>query len=214
MRGMLGVGVVVLSLVAVGCKSSAGVSVGGGSGPTVSNPFKGGTVEVAQLPATVEAFTAWRNQVATSPEGAAAVYVVAQLTYSKDQDLGLKFLTIALDQHFLTSGTKGVKGREPTRIVQSRIKERIKARPYVARSYFQGTTPENGYALPAAGLEIQYTEVRDQGERAKVFVVSTGADSARPITVQQNNRGVWKAWEWSSLEVGVRPPVKVVDDDL
>ena len=51
-------------------------------------------------------------------------------------------------------------------------------------------------------------------ERAKLFVFSSGADSPRPVTVKKNNRGLWKATSYSSLDVGVRPPIVIVDDDL
>ena len=53
-----------------------------------------------------------------------------------------------------------------------------------------------------------------QAERAKVFVWSSGADSPRPLTLIKNNRGLWKATNWSSLTVGIRPPAAPLDDDL
>jgi hypothetical protein len=63
--------------------------------------------------------------------------------------------------------------------------------------------------------------VRDQqvpgetvGDTAKRFVHSSGADSPRPLTLRKNNRGLYKVTSWSSLQVGVRPPVETVDDDL
>ena len=198
----------------VGCQSGR-PSAGGGMS-AMKSAFSGGTVDVPKMPKTVEEFTAWRDKVATEPEGGAAVYVVALATYAEDEDLGLQFLTIALDQAHLVPGTKGLKGRQPKAIAVQRWKERIGRKPYVARSYFQGTSPENGYKLGSGALEISYTEVRDEGgNRAKVFVVSTGADSARPIMLQQNNRGLWKAWEWRPPEVGCRKPATGgADDDL
>ncbi len=42
----------------------------------------------------------------------------------------------------------------------------------------------------------------------------TGAATPRPVTLKRNDRGVWKAYEWSSLLVGVRPPVLKIEDDL
>lgn len=203
----------VVLLLTAGCQGRP--TVGGGIG-AISRAATSGSVDVPKMPATVEEFTAWRNQVATEPEGGAAVYVVALATYAKDKDLGLQFLTIAIDQAHLVNGNQGVKGRQPKGIAVQRWKENIGRKPYVARSYFEGTSPENSYQLPAANLEISYSEVRDLGgNRSKVFVVSSGADSPRPITLQQNDKGLWKAWEWSSLSVGTRPPKQApVDDDL
>jgi hypothetical protein len=48
--------------------------------------------------------------------------------------------------------------------------------------------------------------------KAKVFVTSSGADTARPIHLLKNDKGFWKANNWSSLVVGVKFIKKVVDD--
>jgi hypothetical protein len=48
----------------------------------------------------------------------------------------------------------------------------------------------------------------------KVFITSSGASSPRPVTVKRNDKGIWKAYEWSTLIVGVEPPAGNVSDDL
>lgn len=207
--------IALVSAASFGCQSSGGGGGGTFSAPKVGNPFAGGTVEVGKLPATVEAFVAWRDTVAQEPEGGMAVFVVAQAVYAKDKALGLKFLAVAVDQYHLVAGNDGVKGKQLSPIRQRECKDRIGRKPYAARAYFADTSPENGYTLPADGLEIKYTRVEDAGEnRSKVFVDCTGADNPRPIVLQRNNRGIWKAWEFSSLQLGVKKPTKVVDDDL
>ena len=50
--------------------------------------------------------------------------------------------------------------------------------------------------------------------RLKVFVASSGAASPRPVTLQRNNRGLWKAVEWSSLTLGVAAPSSEDEDAL
>lgn len=168
-------------------------------------------------PQDLEAFVALRDRLATTPEGGAAVFVAALCAYAQDPVAGLAHLTVAIDLARLDKGSAGYKGYQPGRADQQAFKERVAAKPFLARSYVQGTSPENGYAIPDQAL----VKVRDQGlagessaETAKRFVHSTGADSPRPLVLKKNNRGLWKADAWSSLTVGVRAPVQVVDDDL
>jgi hypothetical protein len=165
----------------------------------------------------VAGFLKVRDQLATTPEGGAAVYAVAQAVYVQDAEVGLQCLTIATARKWLTADPQGYKGFSLSRMEQSNLKMRIAAKPYLARSYFQGTSPENGYSLPAGDLTVAIRQqpidpVKDEG--TKLFVHSTGADSPRPIVLSKNNRGLWKAHNWSSLQVGCRPPVEAVDDDL
>lgn len=175
-------------------------------------------VEVGEIPNDVEAFLALRNRLATTPEGGAAVFAVALVCLTRDEELGRAALTIAIDRSQLSEGAKGYKGFQPSNMELQSFKERIAAKPYVALSYLAGTAPEAGYALPVGPLTVK---IRNQGlaherseDTAKLFVHSTGADSPRPLALVKNNRGLWKAKGWSSLTVGVRPPVEVVDDDL
>ena len=173
------------------------------------------TFDIPALPNTVEEFLSLRGDLATTPHGGAVVYAVALVTYAGDPELGLQMLTIAMDVSELSDGSV-YKGKAPGRRRLQELKERIGARPYVARSYIQGTSPENQYAIPSGPLQVKIREqVRDVADdRAKVFVHSTGADSPRPITLLKNSRGVWKAKAYGSLDVGVRPPVAATDDDL
>jgi hypothetical protein len=174
------------------------------------------SVTVPALPTTVEEFLSLRNDLATTPQGGAAVYAAALCVYAGDPALGLQLLTIATDASELHDGTtyknKGLGG-----VRERALKDRIGAKPYVARSYFQGTSPENGYTLPSGPLSVNIRhQDRDPiGEdTAKLFVHSTGADSPRPIHLKKNNRGLWKARNAGSLDVGIRKPVEAVDDDL
>ena len=47
-----------------------------------------------------------------------------------------------------------------------------------------------------------------------VFARGYAAASPRPVTLKVNDKGIWKASEWSSLIVGVQPPAKTETDDL
>ena len=174
----------------------------------------GGSVTVGAIPATLEEFTAFRDEVATSPAGGAAAFVVAQYLYTQDEALGLACLTVALDRSLLVEGAQGTAGLQPSNPEIQRFRERVGRQPHIASSYFQGASPQSGYALPAPPLTIKLKRGQRTSGGRKVFVYSTGADSPRPIVLKENDRGLWKAYEWSSLTVGVRKPVVATDDDL
>jgi hypothetical protein len=190
-----------------------------------SNQRKDSTdVKVEKLPATADEFVAMRDQLATTPEGGAAMFVVALLKFAEDQNVGTDFLTISIDGKWLMDDKNGYKGKSVLRLYMQNLRERIAEKPYVARSYVQGTSPENEYVLPDYPITIKVFEQTgdadtnkangEKGGMVKYFVYSTGADSPRPIQLKKNNRGLWKAYDWGSLLVGVRPPVKKTDDVL
>ncbi len=172
------------------------------------------TVEVPGLPGTVEDLVVLRDRIATTPEGGAAILVLAFIAYAQDVALGTRFLTVALDQRELTDGPNGYKGKQPGKAVLQNARDRIGRAPWIARSYVQGTGAANAYALPAGPWRLSGREQPGDvaGDRAKTFVRSTGADTPRPVHLKRNERGHWKATNWSSLEVGVRAPAGPADD--
>lgn len=202
--------VLLLALVALlpGCRS-AGVPV---PKPGVPAALTDSSVELSSLPRSTDEFLALRDQVAGSARGGAAMFVAALILYGQDEQLGRECLTIAVDQGQLSDGGQGYKGKQLSNRSLQGLKSSVGAKPYIARSYVEGATPDNGYALPKGPLTVRFSREDEADGQAKVFVYSSGADSPRPITLRVNDKGVWKAWEWSSLEVGVRPPVVAQDD--
>lgn len=191
--------------------------------PAWSQPGSTSQMTIPAIPASVDDFVSWRDSVATTPEGGAAVFVMALLKYSEDQKLGQHFLTVAIDAQWLTNKADGYKGKAPLPRYLQALKERIAGRPYVARSYLQGTSPENNYSAQFPATLKILEQSRDQASNArnrngsgsvKLFVYSSGADSPRPIELRRNDKGLWKAYNWSSLESGVRPPKTTTSDDI
>jgi hypothetical protein len=174
-------------------------------------------VELGKLPKTMDEFIALRNELAETPEGGAAVFVAATVVYSKNADLGTDMFTVALDRSRLRESAGGYKGFAPAGAFMSYPEQYIQSKPYIARSYITGTSPENGYTLPSPPLTVRVSRNKysEQGNGdVKVFVQCSGADSPRPVTLRKNNRGIWKAVNVNSLFVGIRPPVETIDDDL
>ncbi len=171
-------------------------------------------VEIEHLPQSVEEFVALRDRLARTPEGGAAMMVVALLLYAESEALGGPCLAVAAESSRLQEGPNGHRGWELCSTDLNLIRSQIGQRPYIVRSYLDGATPENGYALRGGSCILHisrnaYSGAEESG-RCKVFVACSGADSPRPVMLARNDLGIWKAAEWSSLLVGVRPPVSQV----
>ena len=177
---------------------------------------KDSTLKIKALPKTVDEFKALRDDLAKTPEGGVAVMIVAMTVYSDDAKLGTQFLTLALDSDKLSDGKEGVSGKQPSPGLLRDFKDRNGAKPWVAKSAFQGTSPATGYVLPTGGLTIKFKEqdgdVKDT--TAKIFVYTSGADAPKPMQIKKNDKGLWKATEWSSFQGNCRPPETKKSDDL
>lgn len=197
-----------VTLAAAGCRSAGGPVLR----PGVPAALTDSSVELPSLPRSAEEFMALRDQVAGTPRGGAAMFVAAMILYTQDKKLGQECLTIAVHQGQLSSGDDGYGGKQLSNAALQHFKMTLDPKPYIARSYVEDATPDNGYALPSGPLTINFQREDEADGTAKVFVYSSGADTPRPITLKVNDKGAWKAWEWSSLEVGVRAPVVAQDD--
>ena len=150
-----------------------------------------------------------------SAEAVARLFVMTMIHYPENKEEGLRRFTIMLSDSNLSAGAAH-NDKQPGQSFQYLLK-RLEEKPYVGRSYVQCARPENGYELPCPGSEPWQIVVKPDAlgnpdpNRVKLFIESTGADSARPITLVKGVEGQWDVWkvvEASSLFVGVRPPAK------
>jgi hypothetical protein len=177
-------------------------------------------ISVNAIPSSLSAFLELRDRLAQTPEGGAVVMVLALYLYAKapDSELANQALTISVDRTRLREVADGYKGWGILAIDFQRIQRQLRDKAWTPQSYFTGTDPGSGYRLSVPPYQFEISDNPHSGDSDsgvyKVFVRSSGAASPRPITLKRNNRGVWKALEWSSLLMGVIPPKKSVDDDL
>ena len=172
-------------------------------------------VNLKSIPQNIEAFTQTRNEIANSPEGGAATFVLAMILFEKDRKMGTDALTMVLDRSNLVESMNGYKGFSPGQSIKYHI-GRFDSKSYWGRSYILGTSPENAYALPEQ-LNVETlrnaTSEQSNGD-VKIFIKCTGADSHRPITLRANDKGIWKAVECSSMFLDMRAPQQIISDDL
>ena len=82
---------------------------------------------------------------------------------------------------------------------------------YAFRSYAEGATPENNYAMSPDDFEIMYAgkPVKDPGGFLRVPLESSGSDSPRIIWVKQYEDGLWYVINNAATYVQVKEPKAV-----
>jgi len=174
------------------------------------------TVKVKTMPRTLSEFLELRNKIATTPQGGASMFVLALKIYAENPLIGMQCLVIAADRSRLQKGSV-YKGFELLPTDANRIKRQIKAYPFLGNSYLKGASPQNGYQTKLPYIlsfsSNPYSGKIESG-KFKIFVKSSGANSPRPIKMYRNNKGFWKAQEWSTIIMGVQKPNVEIDDDL
>ncbi|WP_157558497.1 DUF6935 domain-containing protein [Microscilla marina] len=176
-------------------------------------------VTLNKLPASPEEFIKMRNKMSRSPEGGAAMFLAALLNMGKNEKLGMQCLTIAIDQSQVVSGNV-YKGYKPGRSVMyhlNRLKRggsRGNFWAYAPKAYLKGATLKNGYT-PSKPYKVVTSRNKYSGKessgRVKVFVDVAGF-RPRPVTMKRNDKGIWKAHEFSSFFLDVPKATKKKDD--
>lgn len=88
------------------------------------------------------------------------------------------------------------------------ITEHLQGKEYLPFSYFEGSSPENGYELsqPYTVTVSTVPTSFDETGYSKFYLQSSGADSPRPIQVREkSSSGEWFLWEQMLLS-DIRQP--------
>jgi len=169
-------------------------------------------VKIADQPGNVEDFVTLHNAVATTPEGGAAMFLLALKIYVDNPKLGEQCLVISVDKSLLKEG-KVYKGYKLGETDMDLIKRNLNNNKLIPNSYIIGSKPESSYKVKLPfEYEFNVNLLGKAKDGTKVFVKSSGADSKRPMVLKKNNRGLWKATTWSSVLANIKAPPE--DDDL
>jgi len=172
------------------------------------------TVTITNEPLSISEFEKLRDELSTTPEGGATIFLLALKIFSKDKILGNQCLVLAADRNSLTEGNV-YKGFNLMRNDLSRIESQLNQNNKIPDSYIKGGSPENNYSIQLPYI-YEYSTNPSSGNEGdgliKLFVTCYGADTPRPIHLKKNNRGIWKVNNWSSVIVGIKKPP--IDDDL
>ncbi|MBM9499566.1 hypothetical protein JWG44_04795 [Leptospira sp. 201903071] len=176
-------------------------------------------LEISSWPTDLTSFDSFRTEQSSTPQGALVSLLSALDLYSKNKEEGTKALILIVDSSLLNSDSNGYKGFSLSKNITDLIRRQLEQHPYLIGSYLPGSSATNNYKPNSAPYQFNLTANRfsgteESGQR-KLFIPSSGADSARPVTLKKNTKGVWKAHEFSSLLVGIKKPItKNAADDL
>ncbi|NLM05430.1 MAG: hypothetical protein GX219_00710 [Tissierellia bacterium] len=151
-----------------------------------------------KLPVNLTELKALKEADLKSPEGTAALTILALCVYPKDKEASLEMLDY-------------LKGPNPLSTYDKQfLADRFSGKDYIALSYFVGASPENNYK-PTEPFTIEVTEnpySRNNIKEGylKLHMQSGGADSLRPITLREKpSTGQWFLWE-QMLLADIRKP--------
>lgn len=156
----------------------------------------------AKLPADMQEFSKMYETEATTPEGAAKLWLSAAFLYSDASTRGL-------GRNMLIEMMKGLPKDFERNSAHAAMVDRLKNEPQTQRSFCAGSSPENGYAADVQNCEITVTGSKEgyDGQTWQVFLKSSGADSPRQITLIKDGK-YWKVWQAAGLYMGIKPAVK------
>ncbi len=183
----------------------------------IGGDFKYTPIQIDRVPQSTDEFIQMRNELSTHPYGGAALFLLALKVYKENPELGNQLLVLAVDKKRLAEGDV-YKGYDLVRYQKQMIDEQLEKYPFLPNSYIKGAKPENNYNVQLPYI-YEFTVDSMSGdpkhdEIVKVYVKCYGADRHRPIQMHVNDKGIWKAMEWSSILTGVRPPANADTDEL
>ncbi|MHB1354345.1 MAG: DUF6935 domain-containing protein [Anaerolineae bacterium] len=157
-------------------------------------------IEIAALPTNLEELLVLQSSLAATPEGAAAVLVAVLLAYVALDPFAEQYLALVVDPGQLQGEALRATDRQ-------RLKLQLISKERTIHSLVQGATPENGYQLPDPPYHLSFSRNpysgKDESGRVKVYIACSGASTARPVSLRRSADGLWRAWEYSTLLVGV-----------
>ena len=182
--------------------NSAAKSVSGSAaasqGASAPAPSKTTRVTVSALPCSVDDMRAMPEFSLNDPFKVAAFAVAALDRYPADREAAKAMLNV-------------LKGPEPLtpREIQFINDRFMDGRDYIARSYFDGSSPANDYTpvTPYTVTVIEYSNSRENEGYIRLFLKSSGADSPRPVVLRNKpSTGEWFLWEFEGILSSIRIP--------
>lgn len=171
---------------------------------------------IDKVPASAEEFLALRSQLASTPEGGATCFIAAMLAYGNNPQLGRQCLVLILDPSNVGPGDV-YQGHAPSASIRYHLDrlDGYKVWPYLGYAYLKGASPQNDYRVSAPFTVVtrrQRNSGEDSSGKVKIFLDVAGF-RPRPITLQRNDKGIWKALECSSMFLNVSPPASSAPKD-
>ena len=158
--------------------------------------FKTETFEFSEIPNTLDELKSLPEAKLETPFMTAALTVLALCRYEKDVNSAIDMINFLKGPVDLTEYDKQF------------LRDRLKGKSYVPRSYFEGTSPENDYTppVPLTIKVFEYAYSYSEDGYAMLEIRSSGADSPRQIKLRKKGNE-WFLWQQYLLP-DIRTPKK------
>ena len=158
--------------------------------------FKTETFEFSEIPSTLDELESLPEAKLETPFMTAALTVLALCRYEKDVNSAIEMINFLKGPVDLTEYDKQF------------LRDRLKGKSYVPRSYFEGTSPENDYTppVPLTIKVFEYAYSYSEDGYAMLEIRSSGADSPRQIKLRKKGNE-WFLWQQYLLP-DIRTPKK------
>ena len=158
--------------------------------------FKTETFEFGEIPSTLDELKSLPEAKLETPFMTAALTVLALCRYEKDVNSAIEMINFLKGPVDLTEYDKQF------------LRDRLRGKSYVPRSYFEGTSPENAYTppVPLTIKVFEYAYSYSEDGYAMLEIRSSGADSPRQIKLRKKGNE-WFLWQQYLLP-DIRTPKK------
>lgn len=158
--------------------------------------FKTEIFEFSEIPSTLDELKSLPEAKLETPFMTAALTVLALCRYEKDVNSAIEMINFLKGPVDLTEYDKQF------------LRDRLKGKSYVPRSYFEGTSPENDYTppVPLTIKVFEYAYSYSEDGYAMLEIRSSGADSPRQIKLRKKGNE-WFLWQQYLLP-DIRTPKK------
>ena len=158
--------------------------------------FKTETFEFSEIPSTLDELKSLPEAKLETPFMTAALTVLALCRYEKDVNSAIEMINFLKGPVDLTEYDKQF------------LRDRLRGKSYVPRSYFEGTSPENDYtpSVPLTIKVFEYAYSYSEDGYAMLEIRSSGADSPRQIKLRKKGNE-WFLWQQYLLP-DIRTPKK------
>ena len=166
----------------------------------------GGAFAQTPLPTSLEQYQGQIAAKATEPKAALKLWMDAIYVYTGgNKELGRQLITAMIKD-------------KDWPLTMSYFVDALNNHPHIFASYAKGATPDNGYTMDPTNYQLVFQGEPnlhpfadyEEGRVVKLTIVSGGTELPRPVFLERNRLGQYKLREFSSLCVGVQPPVEDV----
>lgn len=167
------------------------------------------SIELSRLPFSFLRWSEIQAEIGDTPEGAAALFILALRVYQQYDFEGVKALVSSIfsDNLLQSSSDESYNGYSLTKGDWNLITSKIGGTSRLPYAYMKGATPANGYIPDKDPFTIQIYYDKNNSDissgSVRLYVMTKGAQSDRPMTIKLDTDNLWRVSNFSSVFTGL-----------